>query len=409
MYHAHRKCRACNGTDLVPVLDLGTQPLANDFRRPGEECAGMAPLAVLLCRRCSLAQLSVVVNPQVMYANYSYVTSKSETMKEHFEVVLDEFAQETWRSKELLEIGSNDGTFLLKAAERFKVLGFEPASNLSALAIERGVRTINRLFDESNAAELAATGYKADVIVARHVFCHVDYWQGFIRALELVSHKDTLVFIEVPYVKDMFKNASADQCYHEHLSYMSVLAMVHLLAGTKFKLHKIIPYEIHGGAIGIMLRHVEHEGMADVSVDQYTVVESVESLEAGWRCLAQKMQRNCGDLMKLVSACRGKVICGFGASAKATVFINACRFTKQDIAFVCDSTRQKQGCLVPGTDIGVVPETRLAWCKTEISEKEWITPDYAIIFAWNFASEIMSKNKDFKGRWIIPCPEVKIL
>jgi hypothetical protein len=219
MYHAHRKCRACSGTDLVPVLDLMTQPLANDFRKPGEECAGMGPLVVLMCRRCSLAQLSVTVRPDVMYANYSYVTSKSETMAAHFDRIMQDIIEdENHRPPacppRMLEIGSNDGTFL-ERVHRFtgyEVLGVEPASNLSTIAIDRGVRTINRLWDTATAVELSYQKYQADVIVARHVFCHVDDWQGFVHALEFVSHKDTLVFIEVPYVKDMFKNNSFDQC-----------------------------------------------------------------------------------------------------------------------------------------------------------------------------------------------------
>jgi novobiocin biosynthesis protein NovU/D-mycarose 3-C-methyltransferase len=393
-----------------------TQPLANDFRKPGEECAGMGPLVVLMCRRCSLAQLSVTVRPDVMYANYSYVTSKSETMAAHFDRIMQDIIEdENHRPPacppRMLEIGSNDGTFL-ERVHRFtgyEVLGVEPASNLSTIAIDRGVRTINRLWDTATAVELSYQKYQADVIVARHVFCHVDDWQGFVHALEFVSHKDTLVFIEVPYVKDMFKNNSFDQVYHEHLSYMSVMAMVHLLAGTKFKLHKIIPYEIHGGAIGIMLRHVEHEGMADVSVDQYSVSESVETLERGWYDLSVSMQKNRMELIKLVLGLNfeGKTVCGFGASAKATVVINACRFTKDDIAVVMDSTPQKQGCLVPGTDIPIVPD--MGVYKFSMAKDSIVKPDYLVIFSWNFQSEIMAKNKDFKGRWIIPCPEVKVI
>jgi len=69
----------------MEVFDLGIQPLANDFRKEGEEHAGYAPLKVLFCPRCSLAQLSVTVDPKVLYRNYSYVTSPSDMMREHFE------------------------------------------------------------------------------------------------------------------------------------------------------------------------------------------------------------------------------------------------------------------------------------------------------------------------------------
>lgn len=410
MYHRHTKCRACQGTEFTDALDLGVQPLANDFRHPGEECAGMAPLKVILCNRCGLAQLSVTVRPEILYSRYSYVTSKSETMNEHFKTIISDIAMKikgvplmhVGRIKiKVLEIGSNDGTFLsqFNGDVTTEVMGFEPANNLADIAHEKGVRTINRLFDEPNAVELGATGYRADVIVARHVFCHVDDWQGFIHALEFVSHKDTLVFIEVPYVVDMFKNNSFDQVYHEHLSYMNLLAMQHLLAETKFKPHKVIHYEIHGGSVGIMLRRREWEGEADASVDLTIAAEDIGYLKYKWECLGKAMQKNCGDLMKLLASLRvaGKTVCGFGASAKATVWLNAMRASKRDIAFVCDSTAQKKKCLVPGTDIPVVPESELA------------KADYAILTAWNFQVEIREKHRDFKGRWVLPCPEVKVL
>ena len=192
MYHQHTKCRACGGTDLVLVLDLGAQPLANDFRKPGEECAGYAPLKVLFCKTCTLAQLSVVVRPEILYSRYSYVTSKSEMMRSHFKDILDDILEECHQTpKTLLEIGSNDGTFLKFAKNEFKeMVGFEPAENLCAAAETQGVSTIERLFTHANAIELAAVPFKADVIVARHVFCHIDDWRDFIRGLETISHKD---------------------------------------------------------------------------------------------------------------------------------------------------------------------------------------------------------------------------
>ena len=397
MYKLHNNtCRACGGTDLVSGLSLGVQPLANDFRRAGQERAGMAPLQVLYCKTCTLAQLSVVVNPDILYDRYSYRTSRSETMRAHFEDILDDILEECRRQpKTLLEIGSNDGTFLFFASKEFTsgVSGIEPARNLAADARANGILTTDRLFCQRLAIELAADGVRPDVIVARHVFCHVDDWRDFIKGLESVSHKHTLVFIEVPHVLDMFKNNSFDQIYHEHLSYMSTTAMRYLLKDSKFSIVKVNRYPIHGGAVGMFLKFGRQK---------LEKIASEENLFDRWIDLSGAMAKNTVDLMERVieNQRSGLVTCGFGASAKASVWINACGFTSRDIAFVCDSTPEKQGCFIPGTDIPIVPESELS------------KADFGICFAWNFLSEITAKNKAFTdkgGKWIVPCPTVEVL
>lgn len=400
MFRKLQRCRACQDTHLTQVFSLPPQPLANDFQWPDAECAGYAPLQVLFCRTCTLAQLSVVVKPEILYRNYPYVTSDSHMMKVHFETLQTDIVAEFLPGrlpKKWLEIGSNNGAFL-ESLHRFKMetLGLELARNLAAIAEQRGVKTIDREFNCPSAIELGATGYRADVIVARHVFAHIDDWQGFIRGLEMVSHQDTLVVIEVPWVVDMLNMNSWDQCYHEHLSYVSVGAVQKLIEGTPFYVDSVKRYSIHGGAIGIFLRRREnHERIAlDFPEEQ--------GLEARWRNMDAQQLTQRRKLTALVSQLNatGKKVCGFGASAKATVWCNALGATSKQIAFVCDCAETKIGKVVPGTDIPVVPHSRL------------MEADAAINFAWNYHAEIAGDHKAFTdkgGKWILPIPEVKVL
>ncbi len=226
MYHLRTHCRACGlgkpgvhgiksapADKLIEVLDLGIQPLANDFCREGESRAGYAPLKVLFCPRCSLAQLSVVVRPEVLYAHYAYVTSKSAMMRRHFDALWAAI-QEERQPKSVLEIGSNDGDFLDYARTHGaeKVLGVDPAMNLAKAAEARGIPTIPLQFNPETAGTVLGLLGTFDAIVARHVFCHVDNWLGFIRACETVSDDNTLLVIEAPYAGDTLKNCEFDQC-----------------------------------------------------------------------------------------------------------------------------------------------------------------------------------------------------
>lgn len=380
---------------------MAVQPLANDFTKPDQPRAGFAPLAVLFCPACSLAQLSVTVDPEILYAQYTYVTSTSDTMRRHFHRLLQDICSEGV-GRTLLEIGSNDGAFLKFAkAERFDVRGIDPARNLAALATADGIMTTPEPFTAGTAA-MATGGDKAALILARHCFCHIDDWYGFVAGLGLISHPETLICIEVPHVHDLLSKTEFDTIYHEHTSYLSVKAMAALLSKTDFHIHRVIRYGVHGGCILIMLRHNASKVERHLSADEYLNEETV-TLEH-W----QQFETACRDKIDVLRstvkglAMSGKIVCGYGASAKSTVLIQACGFTKKEVRFITDNSPHKPGRLSPGSEIPVIDEQQL------LSEH----PDYAIMCAWNYQAEILEKNRRWRergGKFLIPGKTVEIV
>jgi len=419
MYLQRNYCRACGyanvgypGTKartnekLVPVLDLGLQPLANDFQKEGKKVHGYYPLKVLLCPQCKLAQLSAIVDPATLYSNYAYVTSHSKSMLAHFDTLRTDILAEFTEAKSVLEIGSNDGTLLafLKNNPFETVLGCDPAENLAAIANSKGIPTICDMFTENN----CDCQKQKDVVIARHVMCHIDDWNDFIRGLERVTHQESLVFIEVPYYKDMIKRRSWDQVYAEHLSYMSIGAMAALVGRLQFgkshfHIHSIKHYDIHGGSIGIMLRR--NDSKATPASDIQDWIKTEDDALKEWKELSEAKDLMVQSLKALVSDLRqkGKSVCGYGASAKSTVWMNACGFQSNDISYICDSTPQKQTTFSPGSNVPVVCEGMLTADM----------PDYAVCFAWNyFSSDIYDKEVCFRkngGKWILPVPVVEVV
>lgn len=410
MYHLHSHCRACGyatpgaqgiksaPTDkLTEVFDLGIQPLANDFCSGDGIRAGYAPLKVLLCPRCFLGQLSVVVIPDLLYSHYSYVTSPSDMMREHFELLIRDIRLES-DGQSVLEIGSNDGKLLLEMQHRgYSVMGVDPADNLAELARGKGVHTQGGFFGE----DLARILPQFDIVIARHVFCHVDDWGDFVRGLEAVSDKDTLICIETPYVGDMLKNCEFDTVYHEHLSYLSIASIKALLANTSLQLHRIIRYPIHGGAVLLMLRRKD-SGRSPI-VEKWTEVEDGVNREA-WATFAVEAHNQIGKLSATVKSliAQGKRVAGLGASAKSTVWINACGFTRKEIGFVADNTPQKQWTFSPGTDIPITDEGAIL---REL-------PDYVVMWAWNYRSEVLAKFELARSKgvkFIVPVPKIEIV
>lgn len=409
MYHCKTHCRACGfaksgaqgiksaqGANLIEVCDLGIQPLANDFRKSGEPCAGYAPLKVLLCPKCSLAQLSVVVDPKILYAHYSYVTSPSDMMRTHFGKLIGDIEAEA-NIRTVLEIGSNDGKLLKMLQERsYSVSGIDPAENLAKIARESGVPTRDGFFCKETARFIPVS----DIVIARHVFCHVDDWKNFVSGLEEVSSPATLVCIEVPYVGDMLKNVEFDTIYHEHLSYLSIKAMDALLKDSQFHIHKIIRYPIHGGAILIMLRRndsgIEPSEDTHIKSDNFTVDD--------WKAFSVEAHAQIDRLRATVQTltAQGKRVAGLGASAKSTVWINACKFTRKDVSFISDNTPQKQWTFSPGSDIPIMDEGAILRD----------LPDYVIMWAWNYKAEILEKFALARSKgvkFIVPVPKIEII
>lgn len=409
MYTLHTYCRACGyarpgahgikstPTDkLIEVFDLGIQPLANDFCKPDEEHAGCVPLKVLFCPRCSLGQLSAVVRPDILYRKYSYVTSPSKMMRNHFEQLVKDIKSET-NGKSVLEIGSNDGTLLgMMKQNGFSVMGVDPAENLAPLARELGIPITVGFFD----SDLAKSIPQCDTIIARHVFCHVDDWMDFIDGIEEVTFPSTLICIETPYVGDMLKKCEFDTVYHEHLSYLSIQAIEALLQNSNLHIHRIIRYPIHGGAILIMLRRndsgIQPSGKTQLNGDKFTIED--------WRSFASEAKSQIERLKATVKTfvSQGKRVVGLGASAKSTVWINACGFSRKEISFISDTTIQKQYTFSPGTDIPITDEGAIL---REL-------PDYVVMWAWNYRSEILEKFSIARSKgvkFIVPVPKIEVV
>lgn len=418
MYTNHATCRACGygpkpgpggiksaaaNEHLIPVFDLGIQPLANDFQDQSGNHAGFAPLKVMFCPRCTLAQLSVVVRPDILYSNYSYVTSKSHTMLNHF-CKLWRDIQGEGACKSVLEIGSNTGDFLKFARENGadRVLGIDPAENLSEIATLAGIPTECGIFNYATAEQANAMMLGTDVVVARHVFCHIDDWKSFIEDLKRIGHKDTLYVIEVPYAPDMIAMNSWDQIYHEHLSFFTIRAMTALLQESGLHIHNVRKYSVHGGAIAVFLRRDESAIAPDLESWKDLGEETIDANT--WREFAKRATDQQLKLKATIEVllAQKKTVVGFGASAKSTVWINAAKLTREHLRFICDNTPQKQWKFSPGSEIPITDEGALL---REL-------PDYAVLFCWNFCTDVLANQMYYiqkGGKFILPVPDVKIV
>jgi SAM-dependent methyltransferase len=411
MIRERTQCRTCGSKNLRLILDLGSTALANDFLDPAEVAnyKTSLPLRLVLCQDCSLVQLADTVDPKVLYSRYAYITSTSRTMDAHLNdqsAHLLSVARFGARPK-VLEIASNTGVFLKKFKERgCDVLGVEPAENICEVAVKSGIPTRSEFFNAANAKKIKSEWGAADLILGRHVFAHIDDLRDLLVGLEAVSHPQTLIAFEVPYLVDFFERTEYDTIYHEHLSYIPVRALEALVKDSPFALSRIDHYPIHGGSILFHLRQRSSKTAVHESVAKALEVERRMKLgEPGaWRRFTEKVEHVRTELPALIRRLKsqGKRVIGYGASAKGNTLLNTCGLGTKELDYIIDNTPFKQNKVAPGSWLPIR--------SPEILLQE--QPDFALLLAWNFAPEIVERETEYQkrgGRFIVPIPEPKIV
>lgn len=401
-------CRACGEPALRRFLQLGDQPLANSFLREASDAANERrfPLDVYFCTHCSLVQLADVVDPEVLFSHYIYVTGTSTTIAAHNQryakAVVDGLS--LGAGDLVVEIASNDGS-LLSCFQNLgvRILGVEPARNLASVASARGIPTENRFFARDVGAALRTSHGAARAVIGNNVLAHVDDTQGFLRGAADLIDDDGAIIVEVPYARDMLRRVEYDTVYHEHLCYFSLTALARLAESAGLGVVRADEVPVHGGSIRVWFRKgVPH----DPSVRALLVRETANGLATfdAWERFALQASRQRSDLLSLLRrlTSEGHRLAAYGAPAKGNTLLNYCGISTDLIPYTVDRNPLKVGTLTPGMHLPVRP------VETLVTER----PDFVVILAWNFADEIMEQQRDYRalgGRFIIPIPSPRIV
>jgi len=387
------ECRLCKSKDLFMFLDQGYHPHSDQFRKTNDEPETRYPLKLTRCRDCGLVQITHTVEKEVMYTkDYLYEASITATADSHWKELAEDVVRTTGiREGSTIDIGGNDGTLSLKFKEiGFDVLNIDPCAEVTKLSRNRGVPTITDFFRK----DLVNT--KADIITGTNVFAHVHDHDDFMEGLlQIMNDKSVFVF-ESPYFGEFLKGLEYDTVYHQHLLYLSVKPVRKFLRKFGLEIFDVKFSELHGGAFRCYIAKKGAYKVKPIVVETVRKENWTEKDLIEWAEECNDHRERLFDFIYNLSR-NGKSICCVSAPAKGMTLLNSTGIGKY-VDFITEKSRLKIGRYTPGTKIKIVGDEELINTPT----------DYAVILAWNFAKEIMANNKDYKGKWIVPLPDIKI-
>jgi SAM-dependent methyltransferase len=366
------------------------------------------PLTVFRCNACHLVQLPPVVSSTELFSDYLYLSSCSSTWLDHAENYVDDVTRRFGLGphSRVVEIASNDGYLLQYVVARgIPALGVEPAENLIELARERGVDTRSAFFGTEYAQRLVAENWAADLTIANNVLAHVPDLNDFVAGFAVLLKPEGVATFEFPYLVNLIEQTQFDTIYHEHFSYISLLAARKVFARHGLRVFDVEPLPTHGGSLRLFVCHAKAAHPEQESVGRLCTEEAARGFDRPERysVFARDCVRVKRDLLRFLfdAAEQDKPVCAYGAPAKGNTLLNFCGSRTDLIEFTVDRNPLKQGRFLPGTRIPIkAPEAILSR-----------RPAYVLILPWNLKDEIvaqMSGVRDWGGRFVVPIPKLSV-
>lgn len=365
-------CQVCGSWDLRPLLDLGSQPLAERYGT-----SERFPLALLECQACTLVQLSYIVDQRELFPpDHPYASGNTRALRDHFQSLAADLSRSLEPEDLVVDIGANDGTFLSFFGAGVRRIGVEPTGQAAKCA-DKGITVYEDFFTPELAKQIREGAGPAKVVTACNVLAHTPDPHGFLTGVTHLLADDGVLVTENHDVASVLDGLQIDACYHEHLRYYSITSLSRLLGmhGLVVTWAQKIP--THGGSLRVTARRPRRDVAARASA------------------AADELRR------LLLNADAEGPVYGIGATTRATPLIHYAMIADL-ITCVCEvAGSEKIGQTVPATPIPVVDEAKL------IADQ----PPYALLLAWHLKDTLIPalRAKGYQGKFIVPLPQPEVI
>lgn len=413
------ECSLCRGNALKPALNLGRTALANQFVRDPKIRQETYPLMVVICETCGHSQIGHIVKPEILFGDYLYATGTSKVTVRHIEAQARSLRD--WyeanvglkldEKSVVVEVGSNDGTMLheWKKLGVGRSIGVDPAANKlvpgTHLFGSGPVEHVNEFFTLESGERLKRRYGEADIVVANNVFAHVPSVLDVATGVRDLLTDGGMFCFEVSYLLDMAEEPLFDTIYHEHTSYHALGPLGVMLdkLGLPIRDAKRIEGQRGRGSLRVICTKGKGSSLDSPTARALMMTEARLGLweEWFWTMLSGKIATAGKVLRGWIDRLEqfNEPIVGYGAAAKLTTLMYVFNIGADEIKFIVDDSPWKHGLYTPGKHVPVVA----------VDELHELNRGTCIIFAWNFAESIVKNHSGYKGRFVVPLPELKEL
>lgn len=376
-------CRLCDSPDLGLIVSFTPTPPGDAYlKEPKPQTC--YPLDLMVCRSCGAVQLADTVDPKLIYSDYTYTTSISKGLDDHFARYADDVvARVRPRMNPLvIDIGSNDGTLLRHFInEGCSVLGIDPAERIAHDATENGVPTQCAFFTNAVATILRSDYVVGDIITANNVIANVADLHDFIEGVKTLLAPDGTFVFETGYWPAIYKNNLVDTIEHEHIHYFAVIPLVHCFQRHGLQLVHVEEQPTKGGSLRGFVKHLP--AAVEDSVPRLMLEKEAFIVDPSWPKLCA-WEGDKPDHERWV---------GYGAAVGSTLLLHQTGLGRV-LSELWDDNTSRHGLYSPGFHLPVVPPNSSH-------------ADRIVILAWRYAEMIMAAHPEHKGKWIIPLPELR--
>jgi methylation protein EvaC len=406
-YKKRTQCAICGNTDTHIILDYNLAPLAGEFLKKeqlGSET--LYPLRFEFCPLCGLFQTDSIIDPDILFKDYRYVSSVGLT--KHFEQVA-EYLVESFclnENSKVLDIGCNDGVLLRPLMQRsIPSIGIDPAVNITQMARDSGCDVITDYFNLPNAQKYFQSE-SMDVVTCMNCFAHIDDIHEIVEGVKYVLKPNGKFVIEVHYIKNLIEQMAYDNLYAEHIYEYSLNSLSYLFEKHGMFIADFEEIPVHAGSI----RVVAAKQNSDVKIELYKIAEQLVKEDVallthldGFKLFAEKVDQHAFALHDLIAdlSSQGNKIIGYGASGRANMLSHLVDLSPDLIQYIVDESPERYGRYLSSTHIPIYNK--------EFLDNDPEQPDYVLIFAWNFAKMIIEKLQGKNYKFILPFPTPTII
>ena len=405
-------CRHCQSPLTLPFIDLGFAPPSNAYLTKENlyKPELTFPLRVKVCENCWLVQTEDYASSETYFSeDYAYFSSTSSSWLAHAKAYCDMIIRKLTLNKksQVIEIAANDGYLLKNFLEAgIPCLGIEPTASTANIARKKGIEIIGDFFSLSLANELKDSYQQADLIIGNNVFAHVPDINDFTEGLKVALKPGGTITLEFPHLLELIRHCQFDTIYHEHFSYLSLIAVSRIFATAGLRVLDVERLKTHGGSLRVYGCHDDDIRKSSNDVKTILMEEKEEGLASAlpyknFQSRADKIKNNLLRFL-LDENLLGKKIVAYGAAAKGNTLLNYAGVKPDLLPLVFDAAPSKQNKFLPGSHIPIVSP----------DEMEKQNPDIVLILPWNLATEIVKQwqpKLNLKTRFIVAVPEIKVL